>query len=97
MGNSEGSHTWQVKGHFRSPEVKRSKPCKYDNSRRITVRDLTLDMWMIPTIFHAGRRLFKVTKAISPVIAAPLSVLYSRTEDLKWKTGPCNFLNQTTS
>ncbi|KAJ8030923.1 hypothetical protein HOLleu_27471 [Holothuria leucospilota] len=39
-----------------------SKPCKHDNSRRITVRDLTLDMWMISTIFRAGRRLFKVTK-----------------------------------
>ena len=30
-----------------SPEVKRSKPCKHDISRRITVRDLTHDMWVV--------------------------------------------------
>ncbi|KAJ8027914.1 hypothetical protein HOLleu_30006 [Holothuria leucospilota] len=42
-----------------------SKPCKHDNSRRITVRDLTLDMWMIPTIFCGGRRFFSNTPSTS--------------------------------
>ncbi|KAJ8029331.1 hypothetical protein HOLleu_28702 [Holothuria leucospilota] len=47
MGNSEGSHTWQVKGHLESSEVKRSKPCKHGISRRVTVRDLILSMWIV--------------------------------------------------
>ncbi|KAJ8024798.1 hypothetical protein HOLleu_34813 [Holothuria leucospilota] len=35
----------EVKGHLGSPEVKRSKPCKHNISRRVTVRDLILTMW----------------------------------------------------
>ncbi|KAJ8034265.1 hypothetical protein HOLleu_09460 [Holothuria leucospilota] len=52
----------EVKGHLGSSEVKTSKPCKHDISRRISVRDLILTMWMIPTVFHAGQRSFEVTK-----------------------------------
>ncbi|KAJ8020224.1 hypothetical protein HOLleu_39757 [Holothuria leucospilota] len=36
----------EVKGHLGSPEVKRSKPCKHDISRRVTVSDLIRSMWI---------------------------------------------------
>ena len=59
-----------VKGHLGSPEAKRSKPFRHDISRWITVRDLTLYMWIVqveevlsPAVGYGGvQRSFGVTR-----------------------------------